>query len=157
MTDEEKRKIWPIHPPEWNREGVDTLSEVSAFLGGIFFTGLLILVQQRDKFDSALLEFHISNLTIRITQLHLISIPLSVSIILFIFSSFFFAIACCKVTQEELDLLADEAFNPFVLGILSMFLSLFAVLILIDIVVALLGVILSVGALWWWGTRKKHL
>lgn len=136
---------------EYSREGVNTLSEVSAFLGGIFFTSLLILVQQREKFDALLLEISLQeNFTISISQLHLIAIPLSISVILFIFSSLFFAFACSRVEQSELDRLADKAANPFTFGLLSMFISLFVVLFIVDVVVGLLGIIVAVGTFTWW-------
>ena len=77
-----------------SRESCDTFSEVSAFLGGIFFTALLILVQQREKFDIALLEIELEgSFTIRFSELHIIAIPVSISVILFVFSAIFFATA----------------------------------------------------------------
>jgi len=152
MSKENKGKL---RLPIYQREGVDTFSEVSAFLGGIFFTSLLILVQQREKFDVTLLEINLlETLKVRISELHLIAVPLSISVILFIFSSVFFAIACSKTEQDEVDKFAEDASNPFVLGLISMFISLFVVLAIVDIVVGVLGIILAVGTLIWW-TRKR--
>jgi len=153
MSREEQRKV---RLAKYNRDGINTLSEVSAFLGGIFFTGLLILVQQREKFDIALLVINLREYSIRISQLHLIAIPLSISVIFYIFSSIFFGIACSKVTQEELDELADDAALVFVVGLFSTFISLFVVLLLVDIVVGVLGIILSVGTLIWWIKKRER-
>ena len=143
-----------VKPSRYSREGVDTFSEVSAFLGGIFFTGLLILVQQREKFDVTVLETNLQHFTIRISQLHLVAIPLSISVILFIFSSIFFAIACSQVDQSNLEKMADDAFMPFILGLFSIFVSLLVVLALIDVFVSMLGFALSLGTLLWW-LRKR--
>ena len=148
----EKRKVTLA---VYHREGINTFSEVSAFLGGLFFTSLLIVVQQREKFDVTLLEINLQeHFTIRISELHLIAIPLSISIILFVFSSVFFAIACSQVEQSDLDEYTDDAAIPFVFGLLSMFVSLFVVLFLVDIFVSVLGIILSIGTLIWW-IRKR--
>ena len=143
-------------PISWSREGVDTLSEVCAFLGGIFFTGLLILVQQREKFDITLLAINVrEDLTIRISQIHLIAIPLSISVIFFIFASIFFAIACSKVKPSDLQEFAEDAVMIFLLGLLSMFISLFVVLAVVDIFVAVIGIILAVGTLIWWVKKRE--
>jgi len=135
---------------QFSREGTDTFSEVSAFLGGIFFTALLILVQQRSEFDATLFEITLNeNLTISITQLLLIAIPLSISIILFVFSSIFFAIACSQVDQGKLAKQANAAGVPFIIGLFSMFVSL-VVLVIVHPIVGLLGVIVSVVTFLWW-------
>lgn len=138
------------------REGYDTYSEVSAFLGGIFFTGLLILVQQREKFDVTLLEINLQeHFMIRISQLHLIAIPLSISVIFFVFSSIFFATACVKVEPRDVEKYADDALYIFIIGFFSMFVSLFVVLAIVDIFVSVLGIILSLGTFIWWAKRRE--
>jgi len=149
---QEKRRL------ELSREGVDTLSEVSAFLGGIFFTGLLILVQQRNQFELTLSEITLQgNLKIRITQIHMIAVPLSISVILFVFSSLFFAIACCESEETRFEKLTDVALNPFILGLLSVFISLFAVLSMVDISVSVFGMIISVATFVWWLRKRARL
>ena len=140
----------------FHRVGVATFSELSAFLGGIFFTSLLILVQQREKFDVVVLETNLQNFTIRISQLYLIAFPLSISVILFIFSSLFFANACNAPTQSTLERIADLALSPFIFAFLSMFISLFVVLAIVDIVVGLLGIIISVVTVAWFGYALKR-
>jgi hypothetical protein len=124
------------------RDGVDTLSEVSAFLGGIFFTGLLLLVQQQGNLEN--------------TELYLIAVPLSISIVLFVFSSIFFAFACSNADDDKFNKMADDVSTLFLLGFTSMFVSLFALLLLVHTVIGILGIALSGLVLFWWIRRRNR-
>lgn len=158
MSNEKKSRRRPRMMPSYAREGVGTLSEVSAFLGGIFFTALLLLAQQREKFDNVLLKAKLSEyLTIHVSQLHVIAIPLSISATLFVFASVFFAVACSQAEQNRVDDCADDAAVPFTAGLISMFISLFVILILVDIFVSVLVIILSIGSLAWWIKRRERM
>lgn len=140
---------------KFSREGVNTYSEVSAFLGGIFFTSLLILIQQREEFDFMLLEINLSEqIKVDVRLLHLVAIPLSISVILFIFSAIFFATACITVDDQELDKRAGDALDVFILGIFSMFISLAIILFVVSIITGLLGIAVMIGTFAWWIKRQ---
>ncbi|MCW3983013.1 MAG: hypothetical protein NWE96_03345 [Candidatus Bathyarchaeota archaeon] len=133
-----------------NREGVSTFSAVSAFLGSIFFTALIILFQSPDAFKQSLLDLKINEtLSIVITQRLIIAFPLMITIVLFIYSAFFFAIACCRDAQEDCSMLTDVAITPFLVGFLSIFVSLFVVLAFIEVIVAVVFVLISICLVLW--------
>jgi len=140
----------------FSREGVDTLSEVSAFLGGILFTALLVLIQQGEKFETTLLEANLTqDIVLRITLSEVIAFPLSISIILFVFSAFFLGIACSQKSEGECEKMANVAINPLIAGFFSLYVSLFLILYLVNVVIAGVGIILAVGLTIWWSRKIK--
>jgi hypothetical protein len=141
----------------YNREGVDTLSEVSAFLGGILFTALLILIQQGESFNTIIFEANLTQAFVfTITLKDVIAFPLAITIILFVFSAFFFAIACSEKSEKGCDKLADIATSPFTAGLLTFYVSLFVILLLVNVVIAIVGIILAIWLTVWWSRAIKE-
>jgi len=140
------------------REGLSALSAVSAFLGSIFFTALMILFQSPEAFNQNLLDFKINDSTsIAVNQRMIIAFPLTITIVLFILSAFFMAIACSRKELADCNRLADVAINPFLAGFLSFFVSLFVILAFINIIVAVVSISLSIALTAWWGKATKKV
>jgi len=137
----------------YTREGLSTLSAVSGFLGSIFFAALLILFQSSNSFTANLFAFQIEGFSIIINQRIVIAFPLTISIVLFIFSAFFTATACTSTSRDQ-DRMAQESVNIFLTGFLSFFASLFVVLAFINFIVAIVAIVFSVALLLWW-TKKN--
>jgi hypothetical protein len=128
------------------------MSQVASFLGGIFFTSLLILIQLREAFSAILFIFEIfEHVKININEFYLIAIPLTLSVVTFIFSAIRFAGACLNENPEELASSAKSAYVIFRTGFVSMLFSLSAILLSTDISLGLLGILfiaIIVAYLW---------
>ena len=131
----------------WNRTSCVAMAEVSAFLGGLFFTALLILVQPKDMFSGVLFEFKLLEIIISFNSLQVVATPLSISIVLFIFSAIRFAGASSYDSLKELNYNAQPAYTTFRLGFISMIMSLCAILFFIDLFVFLLGIVSIVATI----------
>ncbi len=128
----------------------------ACFSGRIFFTALLILLQSPEAFKQNLLQLRINgNLSIAVSQRIVIAFPLTVTIILFVFSSIFMAISCSAPKIENCDRMADDATNLFFGGFFSFYVSLFVLVAFVDILVAVMAITLSVALLIWWGRTIK--
>src|SRR3990170_4764009 len=98
--------------PRFSRIGVSALSSVAAFLAGIFFTSVIVIYQQSERIkDEA--SFVFANQMIKIGLYPTLAFFLLTSIILFVFSSIFFAIACSNPDDVEFDRLSAIAMKPF--------------------------------------------
>jgi len=131
---------------------------VSAFLGGILFTALLILIQQGEHFETIIFQANLTgDFVFTVTLGNIIAFPLSISVILFVFSAFFFGMACSAKEDEDYYRKCNAAVNPLIVGFFSLFVSLFVILMLINIVVAIVGLILEFLLIVWWSraVRKK--
>ncbi|MFZ1897398.1 hypothetical protein [Methanoregula sp.] len=132
--------------PNVTREGISAVSNVCAFLGGLFFSALLLIFQQKASYQTIIIPIPL----FPITALQLIAIPLTISIILLIFSAVVFGMASAEADDKDFKRQTDLALTPFVLGLGSFFVSFAIVLLLVDLLVALIGIFLSIGVTVWW-------
>jgi glucan phosphoethanolaminetransferase (alkaline phosphatase superfamily) len=131
---------------------------VSAFLGGLFFATLLILLEQGARFQIDVFEINLAkDIVLRVTQTQIIAIPLTISIVLFVFSAFFYGIACSAPSQERFDEYAEEAGTPFIVGFISFFISLMIILMLIGVLIGVIGTLLAIGLTVWWTRKVKKI
>lgn len=131
MAEKEKDK-----ETKWERRYLGALgrmSEICTFLAAIFFTCILLIVQQREKF-----EYGVEVVSFRIRAIDMISLPLSVTFLLFVFDALFFAIASQSV--ENAKLWRNRVAYLFYLGLLLMLISLFTILAQISLWIALGGI-----------------
>lgn len=63
-------------------------SQICTFLAGIFFTCIMLIVQQKEKFD-----YELEIVGFRVRAVDMISLPLTVTFLLFVFDAFIFATA----------------------------------------------------------------
>jgi len=125
----------------WSETALSTWSKIDTFLAGIFFTCILLVVQQRQEFENLVEVFGL-----KIKMLDLISFPLVITFLLFLFGALFFADACAslKRTVESLGIV----FTFF--GVLGSSLSLFFILFNINIAIALFAIIVGTILLLIW-------
>jgi hypothetical protein len=121
-----------------DRSGLEALTEVSAFLGGIFFTSIIFLVQQKEALG--IVPF------INISQVTFASIPLAFTVVMFVFAAICFAVACNSSNEQMMKRNENLAMQFFLFGFLSMFISLGIVLFIVDLLVGIVGIIFIVGA-----------
>jgi hypothetical protein len=129
------------------REGFHVFPEIAAFLGGIFFTALLLLSQNKEAFSSKLSIF---NVTLPITQYFAICLSVMVTCVFFTFSSILFGYAIIQDKAKMIEKGLEFSLTIFGLGFLSMVISLFAVLLIVHFWIAILGFLLSLGILIKW-------
>jgi len=126
----------------WDKAACEAMSEVSSFLGGIFFASILMVIQQKKAFSNVLLKLEISKYSeVIINELHIVMIPLALSIVMFIFSAIRFAGACSLVDSVDVDYSARPAYAAFRVAFISMLISLSVILLLTDVLVGLCGIL----------------
>lgn len=141
---------------EFSRAGVDSLVSVSAFLGGLFFAVITLLVNQGGMFSELLFQVQlVEGLLIRVTRVFIIAIPLTFSSIVLMFSAIFLGFTATLPEPGWMDASARKASELFALGIISSVISLFVVLLLIDLLLSFVGITLTFGILFWWAHRKS--
>lgn len=118
-------------------------SEICTFLAGIFFTCILLIVQQREKF-----KYGMDIAGFRIQAINMISLPLSVTFLLFVFDALIFASA--SQSAEHAKLFRDRAVYLFYLGLLLMLISLFSILAQISLWIAFIGIGLAIALTLYW-------
>jgi hypothetical protein len=84
-------------------------SQICTFLAGIFFTCILLVLQQKEKFD-----YDVGLVTFRIHALEMVSVPLTITFLLFVFDAFIFATA--SQSAEDAKLYRSKAVHLFDLG-----------------------------------------
>lgn len=109
------------------------MSEICTFLAAIFFTCILLIVQQKEKF-----EYSVEMASLKVRAIDMISLPLSVTFLLFVFDALFFAIASQSV--ENANLWRNRVSYLFYLGLVLMLISLFSILAQISLWIALVGI-----------------
>ncbi len=118
------------------------MSAVSSFLGGIFFTATLLLIDTRSSLDVQVLSIDFFGYFNGIlTAFYFIAIPLVLSAITFIFSAIRFAGVCSSENEREFNLGALPAYKIFKIGFLSLLISLSAILLSVDVWIGLIGIL----------------
>ena len=121
-----------------DRTGLEALTEASAFLGGIFFTALIFLVDKKEQLGS-IPHINISTATI-------IAIPLSFSVIMFVYSTFIFAVTCNSKEENYIITGNNTGLTFFAIGFFSMFVSLSIFLFAVDLIVGFFGLTVMIGS-----------
>ncbi|MHB8163198.1 MAG: hypothetical protein ACYDDV_02495 [Methanoregula sp.] len=134
---------------EYDRTGVSTLAQISAFLGGLFFSALLLLIQQKTEHQKLIF------CNPQISEIQIIVIPLTVSVVLFVLSSFFLGVSCSVKSDTRFIKMANAAMIPFILGFLTFFVSLICVLLLADIFAGIIGTVIAIILTVWWFNIDK--
>jgi hypothetical protein len=130
------------------RSGLDPLTEISAFLGGIFFTALILLIERKEDLGDIVI--------LNISPIVLIAVPLSFSMITFIFAGLCFATSCNAKTEYAYQKLEDVGYSFFIVGFISMFISLSIILFIVDLIVGVIGLIFIIGSFTYWMSQLKH-
>jgi hypothetical protein len=133
----------------FNRDGISTLATICGVLGGLFFSALLILIQQKSEYQSLKIPYF------SFPAYQWIIIPLAISIIFFIFSAVFMSIACANPNDKKFQQQTNVAIIPLLFGILSFFLSFSIILYLADIFACIIGASFSLFIVIWWGHKLK--
>jgi len=139
-VEEDKQKI----NVELLERACDVWSKVCSFLAGIFFASIVLVVQQRDKFPlNVILLDQSYEMTIEFAAL-----PLAVTFTLFVFAAISYADAVgARVHGDKFSkkVYSRSRTADIVggLGFLSMFISLFFVLLLVNQLVAFLEVVIA--------------
>jgi hypothetical protein len=131
------------------------MAEVSAFLGGLFFPALLILIQAKDMFSYVLFQAKFFEITLSLNSLQVVATPLSISIVLFTFSAIRFAGASSYDSLKELNHTSRPAYTTFRLGLISMIICLCAILFFVDLFVCLLGIVSIVATVSYFLRKQK--
>lgn len=122
-------------------EYCDVMCTLSTFLAGIFFTSIILLIQFKEFspvmiwIELGILRFHFS------LPIELIIMPLTFSFICFMFNAIHYGRIVSLMTwhlqpQNEVDRLLDRGLNIFLVGLISVFISLFLILLLVNFWVA---------------------
>jgi len=117
-------------------EALGTMAKICTFLAGIFFTCIILILQQREKFyyyiDTVIFKFRIQALDTYVA-------PLTLTFIIFTFATIIYASACGTVEQRKRNKLENKASFLFGLGFFSMFFSLFCILCQASFWIGLMG------------------
>ena len=122
----------------------DVWSKVCSFLAGIFFASIILVVQQKDKFP---LNVILLNQTYE-TPIEVVAFFLAVTFTFFVFAAISYADAVgARVSSDKLNKKAYSRSRTADivggLGFLSMFISLFFVLLLVSQWIAFLEVVIT--------------
>jgi len=133
------------------KEGLSAFPEISAFLGGISFTILTLIIQEDEKFNLLFYKININNIEYVIKYLDVIAFTLSFSIFSFIMCTIFFGISCMQKKEEVFNDMAQKSFCLFIIGFFTLGISVFVLIYVINIVIFILSFLYSVFVLaWWW-------
>ena len=119
-------------------------SQICTFLAGIFFTCILLVVQQREKF-----EYIMEVAGFRVRAIDIISLPLTVTFLLFVFDAFIFATA--SQSDEHAKIYRNRAVYLFYSAVTIMQVSLFSILVQISLWLAFVGVATALILTLFWG------
>lgn len=149
MTEKETDKETKLHTETaLIRSGIlGTYSQICTFLAGIFFTCILLIVQQSEKFEYSL---DLANFKVR--AIDMISLPLSVTFLTFVFDAFIFASS--SQSDEHAKLFRKRAVYLFYLGVILMLISLFSILAQISLWIAFVGIGLAIVLTFYWGYTR---
>ena len=130
-------------------DGYYVLPEIAAFLGGIFFTALIFFVDKKESFSNL---FTIWRYEFPITEYVLISYLLSTTALFYILSAIVFGLS---FGQNETILVRDVYFarSLFFIGCFITILSIYALFLIIDPLIAVLNFIISILVIFYW---MKH-
>jgi hypothetical protein len=125
--------------------GLDVMAEIFAFLAGLFFTGILLWIGQRGSIPDLIIS--IKDYTLNITNLA--PFFLTLTFVLFAFASLSYAFSLYHSTDDfkYSARLQDRGENLAMTGTISMFATLFVILCLISLLIAIIGVGLSIAVL----------
>jgi hypothetical protein len=121
-------------------------SQICTFLAGIFFTCIMLIVQQKEKFD-----YELEIVGFRVRAVDMISLPLTVTFLLFVFDAFIFATA--SQSDEHARMFRNRAVYLFYSGVIIMLISLFSILVQISLWLAFIGVVTAIVLTLYWGWR----
>jgi hypothetical protein len=131
---------------EMDRATCEVWATVSTFLGGIFFTSLILVMQERAKFD-----YSFTFMGTVINAVDMISFPLALTFVMFTFAAICFADASWRQKSG----LVDAAMGFFAIGFFSLLVSLVLVLLQISVTVAVFGLILCILATIRWIIKSR--
>lgn len=128
-------------PNRFNRDGMSTIAQISSFLGGLFFSALLLLIQNKRNYDVPLYDI------IPFSKFQIVAYPLTISIILFVLTAIFYAFDC--VSDEQCNRETSITLSLFPYGFLSFFVSFVLVLFIADELLGIIGgVVIFLLVLW---------
>lgn len=119
------------------QEGFYAFPEIAAFLSGLFFTILLLIIQSKDDYSDTFTFFKIT-----ISNLFIITTPIMLTSILFLFATIFSVLACMASTDRNLSY-ALYSTILFFIGIFFMLVSIFVIFLLLNIWMAVVSLLLS--------------
>jgi hypothetical protein len=127
------------------REGISNFSKISAFAGALFFSALVLLINQREYCDKNVIpSIPILNTlpyinAILVTEFQIVAFFLSISIIIFSICAYGYAGACNSESDSTFQSLANLVNPLYFIGFLSFLISLIAILVIIDIYIAIIS------------------
>ncbi len=113
-------------------EGFYAFPEIAAFLSGLFFTILLLIIQSKDDYSDTFTFFKIT-----ISNLFIITTPIMLTSILFLFATIFSVLACMASTDRNLSYALYSTILFFML------VSIFVIFLLLNIWMAVVSFLLS--------------
>jgi len=122
------------------------IPEIAAFLGGIFFTALIFLIDKKETFSN---NFSIWIITIPVSEYTIISFFLSMTALFYMLSTITFGLSF----GQETSILDRDVFfsrNLFFVGCFSSILSIYTLFLLIDPRIALLSFCIGVFIILAW-------
>ena len=131
---------------KYPKSGIGAFLSVAAFLGGISFTCLLLLIQQDSLFQTPRITYN----DIVVTDLHIIAVPLAFSVILFITSTILFSIALTFFDEELFSKMSSKILTLFVFGFVFLIASVFIIVYLINVILLYLCLSLFFVVTTWW-------
>jgi len=131
--------------PNVTREGVSTLSQISAFLGALLFSAFLFLTQNKTSYQ----DYSITIYNFQITEFDVIAIPLIISTILFVLAAYFLGISCCETGEKCFQKGAEKSLFLLIMGFVSFFISFIIVLFVADILICIIGGLVLIGVTYW--------
>ena len=131
---------------KYSKGGVSAFLSTAAFLGGISFTSLLLLIKEDSLFQTT----HILYDSFIITDLQIISTPLTISVILFITSSILFCIELTLFDESLFYIMTPKVLFLFLFGFIFLIVSLFSIIFLINVTLFFLNLfIFCIITIWW--------
>jgi hypothetical protein len=124
----------------YDRSACDSWSKLCSFLAGIFFTCIVLIIQQRSSFPYRVVAFSVSFEM----RLEFVAILLAFTFIFYMFAAISYADAV-GAKDDKLGVRVKTANVVGGLGFVFTFVSLFMVLLLIGFWVAVLAEIVAIG------------
>jgi len=120
-------------------EACEAWSQLCAFLAGIFFTCIILIIQQRNDFpyDVSFFSLHYA------LPLEVVAVPLALTFIFYVFAAISYADALGG-RDERIEMRVRTANAIGRMGFVFTFVSLFVIMWLIDFWIALLEVIVAI-------------
>lgn len=143
MTEKEIDKETKFHTERQESSLLGRWSHICTFLAGISFTCIILIMQQREKF-----EYSVKICNFEVRAVDMISLPLTTTFLLFMFGAFIFATA--SQSSEHAKIWGKKAKNVIYLGFLSMLTSLFSILAQISLWLSLIETGLAIVLSFYW-------